>query len=649
MASTTFVDGDLSLANRIVAAWLNDVNDVAYDILGNGTLVPTTKAIARDNLNIPGYHDLKEYGVNYDGTNEYAAIMNAHDTAPAGSVIYITGKARFTTPLVFTRNLSWVCIGEQGYFNPAVTGGSQQAIWIKGALMRQLLYINMYSDDASNGIDGIKFDNVLYSRIRSRVQGRGSGYAFRVTGCLVNEQFDLTSSTNFDTPFGTPYLYAKHMLMESGGWSVTSGCNRNTFQVLFEGGGDGVTISAHNSQGNSTFTGTIEGLTGRPFVVTETLGLSLREIHLETNSSPGTFTQCIATRVESVLGGAPAQDILSFIGCTGTTVENSTCSLTIDSDCGVTVLDNCVSNGGTITNASATTITRQGTQEIGQTNHLSDAAGMPPMENLFQNPFLDIWPTGVSGTPLGFESSTNATFARETGTVYAGNPKATAIAVTATGTAIGQGVIAIVAAPYAALAVGRWVAPLVAVYVATGQPNLRVYLFDGTSYILMETVTTKDAWVEVRGPSFVPASASWGVAFRPNNGSFVAGNYFIGGCSIVNGVISPRYLFDSGRRQDFIKRQIKTDNGDAAATVTVGISPEIQIWATALTADRQATLSTTGAVKGDRFDIKRSATGAFNLNVHDSGAGLLKALPATSWGQFVFNGTAWELLAYGSL
>lgn len=35
MADTTFVDGDLSQSNRIVAAWLNDVNNITY----KGTLV----------------------------------------------------------------------------------------------------------------------------------------------------------------------------------------------------------------------------------------------------------------------------------------------------------------------------------------------------------------------------------------------------------------------------------------------------------------------------------------------------------------------------------------------------------------------------------------------------------------------------------
>lgn len=92
-----------------------------------------------------------------------------------------------------------------------------------------------------------------------------------------------------------------------------------------------------------------------------------------------------------------------------------------------------------------------------------------------------------------------------------------------------------------------------------------------------------------------------------------------------------------------------TDNGNAAATLTVATSYETQRWNTALTADRAVTLSTTGAAIGARFRIVRgaSATGAFNLNV---GTGPLKALgSASAWCEVEFDGTAWRLTASGTL
>lgn len=91
---------------------------------------------------------------------------------------------------------------------------------------------------------------------------------------------------------------------------------------------------------------------------------------------------------------------------------------------------------------------------------------------------------------------------------------------------------------------------------------------------------------------------------------------------------------------------VGADVGDAAATLTVGSSSATQRWATTLTADRAVTLSTTGAVNGDAFDIVRSAGGAFNLNV---GTGPLKALGAGERCRVVFDGSAWFLTEYSTL
>ena len=48
MSNTTFTDN----STIIVAAFMNDVNDTVYDVLGDGTNVPATKADARTNLGL---------------------------------------------------------------------------------------------------------------------------------------------------------------------------------------------------------------------------------------------------------------------------------------------------------------------------------------------------------------------------------------------------------------------------------------------------------------------------------------------------------------------------------------------------------------------------------------------------------------------
>ncbi len=45
-----FVDGDISTANRLMAAWLNSAQDCLWDVLGDGVNPPATKATARTNL-----------------------------------------------------------------------------------------------------------------------------------------------------------------------------------------------------------------------------------------------------------------------------------------------------------------------------------------------------------------------------------------------------------------------------------------------------------------------------------------------------------------------------------------------------------------------------------------------------------------------
>ncbi len=85
---------------------------------------------------------------------------------------------------------------------------------------------------------------------------------------------------------------------------------------------------------------------------------------------------------------------------------------------------------------------------------------------------------------------------------------------------------------------------------------------------------------------------------------------------------------------------------DADATLTVGTSAENVRHTGTLSADRAITLSTTNAFSGARFRITRTGGGAFNLNV---GTGPLKALATNTWAEFIYDGSAWYLAAYGAL
>jgi hypothetical protein len=97
------------------------------------------------------------------------------------------------------------------------------------------------------------------------------------------------------------------------------------------------------------------------------------------------------------------------------------------------------------------------------------------------------------------------------------------------------------------------------------------------------------------------------------------------------------------------------DHPEAVTTIATNADATLTPWSTnptvihtgTLTADRAITLATTNAVAGKtRFRITRTGGGAFNLNV---GTGPLKALATNTWGEFIYNGSAWYLAAYGAL
>lgn len=91
---------------------------------------------------------------------------------------------------------------------------------------------------------------------------------------------------------------------------------------------------------------------------------------------------------------------------------------------------------------------------------------------------------------------------------------------------------------------------------------------------------------------------------------------------------------------------VSSDRGDASQTLTVGTDSPTQRWATTLTATRTVTLSTTGAVNGDRFRIVRTAGGAFNLVVASTEN---RTLRKDEWCEVAYDGSTWRLVATGSL
>lgn len=95
---------------------------------------------------------------------------------------------------------------------------------------------------------------------------------------------------------------------------------------------------------------------------------------------------------------------------------------------------------------------------------------------------------------------------------------------------------------------------------------------------------------------------------------------------------------------------MSADKGDADATLTVGTSERTSRWATTLTTDRTATLSTTGAYSGARLTIERTeaATGNYSLVIVVGSTRLGRLAP----GQFCtaeYTGSTWIVTGLGNI
>jgi hypothetical protein len=88
----------------------------------------------------------------------------------------------------------------------------------------------------------------------------------------------------------------------------------------------------------------------------------------------------------------------------------------------------------------------------------------------------------------------------------------------------------------------------------------------------------------------------------------------------------------------------ETISTDAAATITAHLNAASILHTGTLTASRTISVSTSAAIAGDIFNIRRTGTGAFPLVI-----GSLCALGTGEWCTLKYDGSAWVLLAFGAL
>lgn len=77
MSDTTFVPGTV-----IASTWLNDVNDTVYDLLGDGTLAPVTKADVRTNIGLGNVDDTSDLDKPISTATQTALNLKADIDSP---------------------------------------------------------------------------------------------------------------------------------------------------------------------------------------------------------------------------------------------------------------------------------------------------------------------------------------------------------------------------------------------------------------------------------------------------------------------------------------------------------------------------------------------------------------------------------------
>jgi len=138
-----------------------------------------------------------------------------------------------------------------------------------------------------------------------------------------------------------------------------------------------------------------------------------------------------------------------------------------------------------------------------------------------------------------------------------------------------------------------------------------------------------------------------------NTANFVGENFFVGfGADAVNIAVSgANHNIGPVTPVANLDRWKNNAGGDTDVTVVVGQDSPIQRQSVTLTADRTRTISDANAYDGAEFTFVRVSSGAFNLNIKNSGGSTLKALASNTWATFGWSGQAgaWVIKASGSL
>jgi hypothetical protein len=536
--------------------WDGAVGNLAAFLAGTGETLPSGNGcwVRVDTSSI----STSWFGAIGDGVvNDYPALLKSIASTPIGGTLRINGYVRFATPLVINKRINLFCDSYDDALVPDV-GTSNVGLIFQGAgagLNCIDLKLNVYGK-ANACKTAVMLSRVDRSpNIDLNIYCGATEYSLQVDGCLIN-QIKLNSSVNFTPPssFTSPAFQVDHYL-ETKNTTYSVATNANKFYFNLEGGRHGIVRADQGGEGNNAYFGTAEGLTGRPNNFNSGAGSPhISDMHLEANALPDIFYNTKGAHIgPNVLNPS---NVMQFQNTSGTTIDGYWGGLSLDSNTsGTRIISMQAVDDTSITdkdkgyfrsNEVVGAITSQGGANV-----MFGGMGSFTLENIFENPFIDIWSNGPSNAPDGATLS-GCTVASDT-TFYPDAQGLSAL-VTVTTTTTTDGIkFAPIGNPTARQ--NEYYSAMLPLFVASGQPDLIVFGLSNGAYQTLGRVTIKDSWFVVRGGVAVASSGAIAFLVRPWNfsiGSGVSGVFRVGGCSIVKGVRSPAHLADSGKRAGYV-------------------------------------------------------------------------------------------------
>ena len=500
--------------------------------------------------------EAKWFGAKADGTtDDRAAILAAIAAVGDGGTVIIRDITRIASTLtITTRNSLW-CPTPRDALLVDVGAGNNGVVWTgPGTGLNGLaINLNVYGRAAAC-LNGVVLTRVDRSDIKLNVHAGAAAYGVIVDGCLI-DRINIDISNNYVPPITSPAIPLDAVLIQKNATYAVA-TNACAVWVNLELMRNGIVGASQPGEGQNWFSGCVEGCTGSPLIFTDWTNPNFSQLWMEANAVQPSFTNCLGVRFGHacmLLDVSGLTDTINFINCKAPQIDGSVyanVNYDANTSCGrdLSMIGGSAGAGTSKGDGYGGSAESWGPQQTLGANQLAyGGRGMASLENIFGNPLMDIWPNGAAAVPAGV-SLVNATVARGTANpFYQANGFTCDVTVTATGGL--PGAYCNLAAPYATWSVERWVSFMIAIWVPTGQPSVRVYGGNGD---LIDTVTLKDQWVIVRGGGRVPPSTNaytWATCW---SSGFVTGTFRIGGCVMVNGPRAPKYLQDSGRRSEYI-------------------------------------------------------------------------------------------------